>query len=72
MPLQWFSGNIGYHHLHHLQSKVPFYELPRLATSGPEVLLLGLTDIVNCFRLKLFCEQRGRLLSFSEALKTPP
>lgn len=34
--LQWFSGNIGYHHIHHLSSKIPNYHLEACHNSHPE------------------------------------
>ena len=34
-PLRWFTANIGYHHIHHLDSRIPYYALPKSAGSAP-------------------------------------
>lgn len=66
--LQWFSNNIGHHHLHHLRPKIPAYFLPKALEESPlPGKILGLRDIPACFRLNLFCEERGKLVSFREA-----
>ena len=33
--LQWFTGNIGYHHIHHLSPKIPNYKLPKAFKENP-------------------------------------
>lgn len=68
--LHWFTGNIGYHHIHHLNSRVPNYYLPRAMSENPvfhDVTRLTLLDSLRCARLALWDEQRGRLVSFREA-----
>lgn len=57
--MAWFSGNIGYHHIHHLNAKIPFYRLPEVFRSMPElqspkVTTLSPRDIVRCLRLKVW------------------
>ena len=72
----WFSGNIGYHHVHHLNPRIPFYRLPeameaipalqdaRVARLTPREVWKSLT------RLDLWDHQAGRFVSFREARPT--
>ncbi len=57
--LAWFTANIGYHHIHHLNSRIPFYRLPEVLEAIPELQLpkttsLWPTDIIRCLRLKVW------------------
>ena len=68
--LQWFTGNIGFHHIHHLESRIPNYNLPSCYAAVPEfrqAVTLGLWDSVKCARLKLWDERRQRMVTFDEA-----
>jgi len=68
--LQFFSGNIGLHHVHHLSAKVPNYNLQRAHDDNPifhDVPTLTLWDGLRTVRLKLWDEERGRLVTWSEA-----
>lgn len=68
--LQFFSGNIGLHHVHHLSTRIPNYNLQRAHDDNPifhDVPTLSLWDGLRCVRLKLWDEQRQRLISFREA-----
>ena len=68
--LQFFSGNIGLHHVHHLSAKVPNYNLQRAHDQNPifhDVPTLSLWDGLRAVRLKLWDEGRGRLVTFAEA-----
>jgi omega-6 fatty acid desaturase (delta-12 desaturase) len=68
--LHFFTGNIGYHHLHHLSARIPNYNLPRAHEENPEfqnVPTLTLWEGFKCSRLKLFDERTGRLVTFAEA-----
>jgi omega-6 fatty acid desaturase (delta-12 desaturase) len=68
--LQFFTGNIGLHHVHHLSARIPNYNLQRAHDENPvfhDVPVLSLWDGVRAVRLKLWCEQRGRLVTFREA-----
>ena len=70
MVLQFFTGNIGLHHVHHLSTRIPNYNLQRAHDENPvfrDVPTLNLRDGVRTLRLKLYDEQRGRLVSFSAA-----
>jgi acyl-lipid omega-6 desaturase (Delta-12 desaturase) len=67
--LQFFSGNIGLHHVHHLSAKVPNYNLQRAHDENPifhDVPTLSLWDGLRAVRLKLWDEGRGRLVTFAE------
>jgi omega-6 fatty acid desaturase (delta-12 desaturase) len=67
--LQWFTGNIGYHHIHHLNSRIPNYNLPACHDEHPgfsQVVTLGLWDSFKCASLKLWDEREQRLVSFAE------
>lgn len=55
----WFTGNIGYHHIHHLNAKIPFYRLPEVLHKIPELAKPKTTslhplDILRCLRLKVW------------------
>jgi len=68
--LQWATGNIGIHHVHHLQPRIPNYHLPRVLNDHPDlsaVPTLTLWGSLRCVRLALWDEQRGRLVSFAFA-----
>jgi omega-6 fatty acid desaturase (delta-12 desaturase) len=68
--LQFFTGNIGLHHVHHLSAKVPNYNLQRAHDQNPVfhgVPTLSLWDGLRAVRLKLWDERRGRLVTFAEA-----
>jgi len=72
--LQFFSGNIGYHHVHHLSARIPNYNLQRAHDENPvfhDVPTLSLWDGLRAVRLKLYCERRGRLVTFAQA-RMPP
>jgi len=68
--LRFFSGNIGYHHVHHLSTRVPNYNLRR-AHQAIELFrgvpVLDLRGALRTTRLKLWDERRGRLVTFAEA-----
>ncbi len=69
--LQWFTGNIGYHHIHHLSPRIPNYFLQRCHESSPilrEVPALTLRDSLRCLQFRLWDESAGRLVGFA-ALK---
>jgi acyl-lipid omega-6 desaturase (Delta-12 desaturase) len=68
--LQFFTGNIGLHHLHHLSTRIPNYNLQRAHDQNPifhDVPTLSLWDGLRAVRLKLWDEGRGRLVTFAEA-----
>jgi acyl-lipid omega-6 desaturase (Delta-12 desaturase) len=67
--LQWFTANIGVHHVHHLCSRIPFYRLQRVLEIHPELASVGrltLADSLHCVRLVLWDDLNRRLISFDE------
>ena len=69
-PLQFFTGNIGLHHVHHLNARIPNYNLQRAHDQNPvfhSVPTLSLWDGLRAVRLKLWDEATGRLLTFAQA-----
>jgi omega-6 fatty acid desaturase (delta-12 desaturase) len=71
--LQFFTGNIGLHHVHHLSTRIPNYNLQRAHDENAifhEVPTLSLWDGLRAVRLKLWDEDRKRLVTFAEA-RTP-
>jgi len=68
--LQFFTGNIGLHHVHHLNARIPGYRLPRAHDENPifhQVPTLSLWDAMRTVRLKLWDEERGKLVTFAQA-----
>ena len=70
--MQWFTGNIGFHHIHHLNVRIPFYRLPEAMDAIPELqspvtTSLRPRDIRDCFRCCLWDEDRQRVVSYREA-----
>ncbi len=68
--LQWFSGNIGFHHIHHLGSKIPSYNLPRAYRENPifQIRPLSLRSSWKCLKWRVYDEANGRLAGW-DALK---
>ena len=67
--LRWLTGNIGFHHIHHLSSRIPNYHLPRCMAEVPElrhVTRLTLLPALACGRLKLWDEEAKRLIGFRD------
>ena len=70
--MNWFTGNIGYHHVHHLNPTIPFYRLPEAMAQIPELQHphetgLWPKDIIACFRLKLWDPDRQRMVGYRDA-----
>jgi omega-6 fatty acid desaturase (delta-12 desaturase) len=68
--LEFFTGHIGFHHVHHLNSRIPNYNLRRAHFENPifhQVPKLSLWDGLCAVRLKLWDQDRGKLVSFAEA-----
>jgi omega-6 fatty acid desaturase (delta-12 desaturase) len=67
--LQFFTGNIGLHHIHHLNPKIPSYNLPRAQEESElfqGVPTLSLLDGLRAVRLKLWDESAARLVTWAE------
>ena len=68
--LQWFSANIGIHHVHHLYSRIPFYRLTEVLRDHDELAnsnRMTIRESLANARLHLWDEKSRRLLSFAEA-----
>ena len=69
--MHWFTANIGYHHIHHLNAKIPFYRLPEVMKHFPELQAARTTslhprDIIACLKLKVWDQELGRMVSLKE------
>lgn len=67
--LNWFTGNIGYHHVHHLNPMIPFYLLPKAMETIPELqdpptTSLSPKDIWKCFTLKLWDPEANKMVAY--------
>ena len=65
--LQWFSGNIGFHHIHHLSSRIPNYNLERCHKAHPlfqSVKPITLFSSLKSFTFRLWDEEHKKLISF--------
>ena len=68
--LQWFTANIGVHHVHHLYSRIPFDRLTEVLRDHVELAeakRMTLLESLSNARLHLWDEKSRRLLSFSQA-----
>lgn len=68
--LQWYTGNIGLHHIHHLNGKIPNYRLQECLDAGPEpegLTRITLIESLKCLRLALWDEESRKLISFRQA-----
>ena len=68
-PFQFFTGNIGLHHVHHLSAKVPNYNLQRAHDEidlFDQVPVLTVPCALQALRLKVIDTDSGRLLTWSE------
>ncbi len=68
--LQWFTGNIGFHHIHHLSPKIPNYKLEQCHNENPEFQIAPLTfaDSFKGLFLRL-CDEKEKVMVGWEALK---
>jgi omega-6 fatty acid desaturase (delta-12 desaturase) len=67
--LQFATGSIGYHHVHHLNVRIPNYNLRRAHEENEvfqSVPVLTMRDGLQAVRLKLWDERRGRMVTFAE------
>ncbi|WP_298843650.1 fatty acid desaturase [uncultured Roseobacter sp.] len=68
--LQWLSANIGIHHVHHVNSRIPFYRLPEVLRDHEELVDINrmtIRESLRNARLHLWDEESRRLLSFAQA-----
>jgi len=69
--LQWFTGNIGYHHVHHLNSRIPFYRLPEVMKNIPELQSVTKTswnpvEVYRCLNLKLWDAEKDEMITIAQ------
>ena len=67
--LQWFTGNIGFHHIHHLSPRIPNYKLEQCHNENPifhNILTMTLRTSLETTFLSLWDKQQKRLISFRE------
>ena len=69
--MHWFTANIGFHHVHHLNSRIPFYRLKEAMESMPELKNVATTswhplEMIRCFRLKLWDADRGKMITLNQ------
>ena len=70
--MHWFTGNIGYHHVHHLNHRIPFYRLPEAMAGIPELQDPCRTswrpsDVMAALALKIWDPAQGKMISYEEA-----
>jgi len=66
--MNWVTGNIGYHHIHHLNARIPFYNLPATMAhfkelQTPKTITLKIQDIIACFKLKVWDTEKKEMVS---------
>ncbi len=69
--MHWFTANIGYHHIHHLNSRIPFYRLPEVMKKIPELQVpkttsLNPMDIFRCLQLHVWDSNSSRMIRYNE------
>jgi len=68
--VQWFTCNIGLHHIHHVNAHIPFYRLPEVMKKFPEfqhphTTSLSPAEIWRCLRLKLWDVEKHRMVGLA-------
>mgnify|MGYP002352268273 FL=1 len=67
--LQWFTGNIGFHHIHHLSPTIPNYKLSKCHKENPmfqDIKPITFFSSLKSLRLRLWDEKKQRLVGFNE------
>ena len=67
--MHWFTANIGYHHIHHLNARIPFYRLPEAMKALPELhpqhtTSLSLKNIKACLKAKVWDEEQQKFIAY--------
>jgi omega-6 fatty acid desaturase (delta-12 desaturase) len=75
--MRWFTANIGYHHIHHLNARIPFYRLPEATAAIPELqdpktTSLHPAEIIRCLRLKVWDVERQQMVGLRRGDKVQP
>jgi len=71
LVMQWFTANIGYHHVHHVNSRIPFYRLKEVHDSMPELhnaptTSLNPLEVIRCFNLKLWDPEKEKMITLKQ------
>jgi acyl-lipid omega-6 desaturase (Delta-12 desaturase) len=74
--LSYFTANIGYHHVHHLNPTIPYYRLPEAMKAMPELqnpgrVRLTPSVIAATFELKLWDAEQGRMVGYPQTDAAP-
>lgn len=69
--MHWFTANIGYHHVHHVNARIPFYRLPQAMKcieelQHPRTTSLHPAEIWKCLQLKLWDAKERKMITMSE------
>ena len=69
--MAWLTGNIGYHHIHHLNSKIPFYRLPEVMAHIKELqsckrTSLNIKEVYACLRLKIWDQDENKMVGLRD------
>jgi omega-6 fatty acid desaturase (delta-12 desaturase) len=69
--MRWFTGSIGYHHVHHVNSRIPFYRLKEAKDHMPELKDVATTswnpmEMMRCFRLKLWDAEKEKMITLRQ------
>ncbi len=69
--MHWFTGNIGYHHIHHINAKIPFYNLPKVFTEmkefqSPTTTSLNPKDVFRCLNVKVWDPEKDKMIGIKE------
>ncbi len=75
--MAWVTANIGYHHVHHLNSRIPFYRLPEVMKALPELQAAKTTslhpaEIWRCLRLKVWDVAAQRMVALDDVVVAVP
>jgi len=71
--MAWFTANIGYHHIHHLNARIPFYRLPEAKNAIPELKTPKTTslhpmEIIRCLRLKMWDVEAQQMVTLRQCV----
>lgn len=69
--MNWLTANIGYHHIHHMNSRIPFYRLPEVMKAFPEFQKATTTtlmpkDVIACFKLKVWDPELNQMVTLKQ------
>ena len=70
--LQWFSGNIGFHHIHHINARIPNYHLETCYKENPifnEIEPITFLKSLKTLKLRLWDEKKQKLVGFKDLFR---